>query len=34
MFRHLTDDQIQWVQGNVDEKRESLLENDGKKIII
>jgi pyruvate ferredoxin oxidoreductase beta subunit len=33
-FRHLTDDQIQWIQGNVDEKREMLLENDGKKIII
>jgi len=33
-FRHLTDDQIQGIQANIDEKREMLLENDGKKIII
>jgi pyruvate ferredoxin oxidoreductase beta subunit len=33
-FRHLTDKQIEWVQGNIDEKREMLLKNDGKKIII
>ena len=33
-FRHLTDDQIQWIQANIDEKREILLEFDGKKIII
>ena len=24
-FRHLTDDQIQWIQANIDEKREILL---------
>ena len=33
-FRHLTDDQIQGIQANIDEKRDMLLENDGKKIII
>jgi len=33
-FRHLTDDQIQFIQSEVDEKREMLLEYDGKKIII
>ncbi|MQY82124.1 pyruvate synthase subunit beta [archaeon] len=33
-FRHLTDDQIQFIQSEVDEKRKMLLEYDGKKIII
>ena len=33
-FRHLTDDQIKGIQANIDEKREMLLKNDGKKIII
>ncbi len=33
-FRHLTDDQIQFIQSEVDEKREMLLKYDGKKIII
>ena len=33
-FRHLTDDQIQWIQANIDEKREILLEFDGKKIVL
>ena len=31
-FRHLTDDQIQWIQGNVDEKRGMLLEYDGTEL--
>ena len=33
-FRHLSDDQIKWLQGQVDAKREALIENDGKKFII
>jgi pyruvate ferredoxin oxidoreductase beta subunit len=33
-FRHLSDDQIKWLQDQIDAKREALLENDGKKFII
>jgi pyruvate ferredoxin oxidoreductase beta subunit len=33
-FRHLTDDQIQYVQSEVNTKRQRLLENDGKKVIL
>jgi pyruvate/2-oxoacid:ferredoxin oxidoreductase beta subunit len=33
-FRHLTDDQINYMQDEVDIKRQRLLENDGKRIII
>ncbi|UCH57434.1 MAG: pyruvate synthase subunit beta [Candidatus Bathyarchaeota archaeon] len=33
-FRHLTDEQIQYIQGEVDRKRERLLEFDGKRIIL
>jgi len=33
-FRHLTDDQIEYMQNEVDTKRQRLLENDGKRIIL
>ncbi len=33
-FRHLTDDQIEYIQSEVDTKRQRLLENDGKRIIL
>ena len=32
-FRRLTEDQIAYVQSEVDSKRDDLLSNDGKKII-
>lgn len=33
-FRHLTDDQIKYMQNVVDTQRQRLLENDGKRIIL
>jgi pyruvate/2-oxoacid:ferredoxin oxidoreductase beta subunit len=33
-FRHLTDDQIRYIQSEVDTKRQRLLENDGKRVIL
>jgi pyruvate ferredoxin oxidoreductase beta subunit len=33
-FGQLTDDQIEYMQGEVDTKRQRLLENDGKRIIL
>ncbi len=33
-FRHLTDDQIQYMQNEIDTKRQRLLENDGKRVIL
>jgi pyruvate ferredoxin oxidoreductase beta subunit len=33
-FRHLTDDQIEYMQNMVDTKKKRLLENEGKKIIL
>jgi len=33
-FRHLTDDQLKYIQAETDQKRERLLEQDGKRIII
>jgi len=33
-FRHLTDDQIQYIQNEIDTKRQRLLENDGKRVIL
>ena len=33
-FRHLTDDQIKYMQNMVDTQRQRLLENDGKRIIL
>jgi len=33
-FRHLTDDQIQYMQSEVDTRRQRLLENDGKRVIL
>jgi len=33
-FRHLTDDQIRYIQSEVDTKRQRLLKNDGKRIIL
>jgi len=33
-FRHLKDDQIQFLQKTIDDKRDMLLESDGKRIII
>jgi len=32
-FRHLTEEQIAYVQAQVDAKREDLLANDGKRIV-
>jgi pyruvate/2-oxoacid:ferredoxin oxidoreductase beta subunit len=33
-FRHLTDDQLKCIQSETDQKRERLLEQDGKRIIF
>ena len=33
-FRHLTDDQVDYIQAMTDQKRERLLEQDGKRIIF
>ena len=33
-FRHLTDDQVKYIQAETDVKREGLLEQDGKRIIV
>ena len=33
-FRHLTDDQVKYIQAETDTKRERLLERDGKRIIF
>ena len=33
-FRHLTDDPVKYIQTETDKKRERLLEQDGKRIII
>ncbi len=33
-FRHLTDDQVKYIQAETDQKRERLLEQDGKRIIV
>jgi pyruvate/2-oxoacid:ferredoxin oxidoreductase beta subunit len=33
-FRHLTETQISYIQKQVDDKRENLLTNDGRKIIL
>ncbi len=33
-FRHLTDDQIRYMQSEVDTKRQRLLESDGKRVIL
>ena len=33
-FRHLTDDQVKYIQAETDQKRERLLERDGKRIIF
>ena len=33
-FRHLTEDQIKYVQENINAKRERLLANDGKRVIL
>ena len=33
-FRHLTDDQVRYMQNEVDMKRQRLLENDGKRVIL
>jgi pyruvate ferredoxin oxidoreductase beta subunit len=33
-FRHLSDDQIKFIQSETDTRRQRLLENDGKRIIL
>jgi pyruvate ferredoxin oxidoreductase beta subunit len=33
-FRHLTEAQISYIQEQVDDKREDLLTNNGRKIIL
>ncbi len=33
-FTHLSDEQIQFVQNEVDTKRQRLIENDGKRVVI
>ena len=33
-FRHLTEDQIRFIQDQIDTRRKRLLENDGKRIIL
>jgi pyruvate ferredoxin oxidoreductase beta subunit len=33
-FRHLTEDQIQFIQREIDTKRQRLVENDGKRVVI
>ncbi len=33
-FRHLTEDQIRFIQDQIDTRRKRLLENEGKRIIL
>ena len=33
-FRHLTDDHLKYIQSETDQKRERLLEEDGKRVIV
>jgi len=33
-FRHLTEDQVKYIQAETDQKRERLLEQDGKRIVF